>query len=126
MLCKPEKRLAAEAVLKHPWMLQKIEKKEDKPLKLNYQMLKNFRNAEKLKKVALTFIAAQMSEIEIGELANLFHRLDKNGDGVLTFEEMQSGLNELSDRAAKDIKAIMDSIDTDRSGTINYTGELNK
>lgn len=121
MLCKPDKRLTAEQVLKHPWMVLKVDKKDEKPLKLNYQMLRNFRNAEKLKKVALTFIASQMSEIEISELANLFHKLDKNGDGVLTFEEMQAGLSELGDKAAKEIQAVIDSIDTDKSGTINYT-----
>jgi len=122
MLCKPDKRLKADAVLRHPWMTAKIEKKDEKPLKLNYQMLRHFRNSEKLKKVALTFIASQMSESEIGGLASIFHKLDKNGDGVLTFEEMQAGLSEMSDKAAKEIKAVIDSIDTDKSGTINYTG----
>lgn len=91
MLCKPDRRIKAADVLKHPWMNVKTDKKDEKPLKLNYQVLKNFRSSEKLKKVALTFIAAQMSESEIGELASLFHKLDKNGDGVLTFEEMQAG-----------------------------------
>jgi len=121
MLCKPDKRLKADAVLRHPWMVAKLDKKDEKPLKLNYQMLRHFRNSEKLKKVALTFIASQMSESEIGGLAAIFHKLDKNGDGVLTFEEMQAGLSEMSDKAAKEIKAVIDSIDTDKSGTINYT-----
>ena len=91
MICKPDRRLKAPDVLQHPWMTEKLDKKDEKPLKLNYQALRNFRNAERLKKVALTFIASQMSENEIGELSALFHKLDKNGDGVLTFEEMQSG-----------------------------------
>lgn len=121
MLCKPDKRLKAGEILNHPWMTVKTDKKDDKPLKLNYQVLRNFRSAEKLKKVALTFIASQMSESEIGELASMFHKLDKNGDGVLTFEEMQAGLSEMSDKAAKEIQAVIDSIDTDKSGTINYT-----
>lgn len=92
MLTKPERRLKAEEVLKHPWLQEKDAKKTDKPLKLNYHLLRNFRNSEKLKKVALTFIASQMSETEISELSKLFGKLDKNGDGVLTFEELKAGI----------------------------------
>ena len=70
-----------------------IEKKvaEEKPLLLNFGSLKNFRNSEKLKKAALTLIASQLSESEIMELAKLFEKLDKNGDGVLSFEEIKEG-----------------------------------
>ena len=63
----------------------------EKQLLVNFTSLKNFRNSEKLKKVALTFIASQLSESEIAGLAVLFEKLDKNGDGVLTFEEIKAG-----------------------------------
>jgi calcium-dependent protein kinase len=39
----------------------------------------------------LTFIASQLSEQEISELGKLFKQLDKNGDGVLTIEEIKQG-----------------------------------
>lgn len=91
MLCKPSDRLNAAGVLNHPWMLQE-ENKDDQPLSLNFQSLKGFTNAQKLKKVALTAIAQQMSESEILELSRQFTKLDKNGDGVLTFEEMKAGI----------------------------------
>jgi len=47
-----------------------------------------------LKKVALTFIASQLSENEISDLGKLFRQLDDNGDGVLTIEEIKAGLSE--------------------------------
>ena len=90
LITKPEKRLKAGAILAHPWMIEK-QATEEKPLLLNFGSLKNFRNSEKLKKAALTFIASQLSESEIMELAKLFERLDKNGDGVLTFDEIKAG-----------------------------------
>lgn len=71
-------------------MLQEADK-DEKPLNLNFQLLKNFTNAQRLKKIAMTVIASQMSEDEIMELSNTFNKLDKNGDGVLTFEEFQAG-----------------------------------
>ena len=63
-----------------------------KPLSLNVGSLKNFTSFNKLKKVAVTFIASQLSEKEIMELGKIFQSLDKNGDGVLTWAEVQEGL----------------------------------
>jgi len=138
LLCKPTNRLKAAEVLNHPWMSQEVQK-DEQPLNLNYQLLKNFTNAERLKKAALTVIASKMSEDEIKGLSEQFTRLDKNGDGVLTFEEMQAGiyflllttsliikgLHEIKDKFGGEILKIFDSIDTDRNGTINYTGNKN-
>jgi len=96
------------------------EKADEKKLKLNLNALKNFRNAERLKKITLTYIASQLSENEILEINKVFMKLDKNNDGVLTFEEMAEGLGEINEKSAKEIESIMHSIDTDKNGFINY------
>jgi len=112
--------LTAAEVLKHEWMLQEASANEE-PLSLDYQSLKNFKNAQKLKKVALSVIASQLSEEEINELAEQFTKLDVNGDGVLTFEEMENGLRGVDGKSRDEILKVIDTIDTDRNGTINYT-----
>jgi len=121
MLCKPASRLTAAEVLKQEWVLQEASANEE-PLSLDYQSLKNFTNAQRLKKVALSVIASQLSEEEINELAAQFTKLDVNGDGVLTFEEMEAGLKGVDEKSREEILRVIDSIDTDRNGTINYTG----
>jgi len=90
MLVKPSLRITSSQALNHPWL------KEDKNLmnsnlRLNWSSLKSFNNYDKLKKVALTYIASQLSENEISELGKLFKKIDKNGDGVLTIDEMKAG-----------------------------------
>ena len=88
MICKPSVRLTAQQTLEHPWMKADLEKFN---LNLNWGYLKNFQNYNKLKKATLTYIASQLSEYEIQELGKLFKGIDKNGDGVLTVEEIKNG-----------------------------------
>ena len=90
MICKPSIRYSASDTLNHPWMKADLEKAI---LNLNWNSFKNFQNYNKLKKATLTYIASQLSENEIQELGKLFKGIDKNGDGVLTVEEIKNGLS---------------------------------
>ncbi|CAK68017.1 unnamed protein product (macronuclear) [Paramecium tetraurelia] len=119
MICKPEKRIKSHDVLTHPWMKQ--QHPAGSFLSVNYQSLKNFTNFNRLKKVTLTYIASQLSEQEITELGKLFKQLDKNGDGVLTMEELTHGLTGLKKESQNEIMGVIKSIDTDGSGAVNYT-----
>lgn len=67
MITKPKERIKAAEVLAHPWMREDI-KEKGSGLSLNFSSLKNFTQSNKLKKVALTFIASQLSENEISDL----------------------------------------------------------
>ena len=88
MICKPDKRLKSHEVLEHPWM--KIELPGEKQ-EFNWGTFKHFQSHRKIKRVALTYIASQLQESEIIQLGKLFKQLDKNGDGVLTIDEIKIG-----------------------------------
>jgi len=120
MITKPDKRLKSPEVLAHPWMKEDIKNKA-KPLPLNFNALKNFTQHHKLKKVALTFIASQLSENEISDLGKLFRQLDKNSDGKLTIDEIKEGLSGVTDKSFDEVRKVISSIDTDGSGKIDYT-----
>lgn len=47
--------------------------------------------------------------------------MDKNGDGVLTIEEIRDGLAGVSDKNLEEVRKVISSIDTDGSGKIDYT-----
>jgi len=120
MITLPTKRLTAAQVLEHPWMKLGNQYNKTK-LSMNLGQLRNFINASKLQKAVLTCMASQLSEFEIMDLRKVFLALDKNGDGTITLDELKEGLAKLPDIKANEIQQIMNSIDTDKSGKIDYT-----
>ncbi len=69
-------------------------------------------------------LSPQLSENEISDLGKLFRQLDKNGDGVLTVDEIRDGLSGVGTETYEEVKKIISSIDTDGSGKIDYTGAV--
>ena len=58
------------------------------------------------------------------ELKNIFQALDKDGNGSISFEELQFGLADREN--AEELLQILKAADTDGNGTINYTGKYLK
>jgi len=116
----PAERYSAEKALQHAWI------KECAPRASNISLqdglvknLRSFRSQNKLKKAALNIIAGQMSESQIADLRDVFKALDVNGDGLLTLDELNGGLTKAE--ITIDLNAIMDGVDADGSGLIDYT-----
>jgi len=63
-----------------------------------------------------------MSESEVYKLGQLFRKLDTNHDGFITIDELKVALVDNSGwMEMRELKFIMDSIDVDKNGRINYT-----
>ena len=59
---------------------------------------------------------------EKAQLLQIFKKLDKNGDGQLTREELKSGFNNSLGISDSEIEELMKISDIDASGTIDYKG----
>merc|ERR1711988_794779 len=67
-------------------------------------------------------IASQLGESQIKALRDTFMALDENGDGLLTVNEMKEGLNRCGlKEIPPDLQQIMEEVDSDGSGVIDYT-----
>lgn len=69
-------------------------------LNFNVENIKAFKNCEKLKKATLNFMASQLQEHEIGNLKDVFLKLDVNQDGTLTMDELREGISQLDPKFA--------------------------
>ncbi|PKA48150.1 Calcium-dependent protein kinase 17 [Apostasia shenzhenica] len=122
MLCKePKNRLTAFEVLNHPWIKEDGEA-PDTPLdNAVLNRLKQFRELNKFKQVALRVIAGCLSEEEIRGLKEMFKNMDADNSGTITAEELRQGLlqqgTKLSDA---EVEQLMAAADADGNGTIDY------
>lgn len=119
----PKDRYTAEQALNHVWVVNKAPRAQDVPLCSGLvDNLKGFRSQNKFKKAALHVIANQMSESQIKSLRDTFMALDDNGDGLLTAKELREGLAKAGFKdLPPDLQQIMEEVDSDGSGVIDYT-----
>lgn len=88
--------------------------------KINIEALKKFQHHQKLKQAALTAIAVHLSPKDIVHLKEVFRSLDHNKDGCLNLEELRSGIADMKN--GDELIELLCAADTDKNGTINYTG----
>jgi len=119
----PRDRYTAEQALNHVWVRDKAPKAANVSLQSSMvDNLKGFRSQNKLKKAALHVIASQLGESQIKALRDTFMALDNNGDGLLTAAEMKEGLLKAGlKEVPADLQQILEQVDSDGSGVIDYT-----
>jgi calcium-dependent protein kinase len=125
MLCPRNERISAAVVLQHPWLKNHLEINVSRSeVKLVLDNLKNFHASNKLKDAIITFITVQCASFkETKELKEVFLKIDKDGDGKLSrrelFESLRVSLSD--DEAEMEVERIMNQVDSDNSGFIDYT-----
>jgi len=119
----PRDRYTAEQALNHEWIKNKAPKATGQPVSGGLvDNLRGFRSGNKLKKAALHIIANQLDESAIKKLRETFVELDRNGDGKLTSQEMKEGIQKAGlKEIPPDLQQIMEDVDSDGSGVIDYT-----
>jgi calcium-dependent protein kinase len=120
----PSTRYSASDCLNHKWLTDNTKRNIDTKFSIKcLNNMKKFHAERKLQQAALTYIVNHLlSKEEKNELLELFQAFDKNGDGVLSKEEIYEGYKNILGEveAAKEVERIMTEVDIDRSGTIDY------
>jgi calcium-dependent protein kinase len=74
-----------------------------------------------MQQAAMTAIAVQAGPDDIRNLKEIFLALDKNGDGTLSFDEIEEGLKRLKLPDHETLLEVLRAADVDQSGSIDYT-----
>ncbi|CAN1811118.1 Calcium-dependent protein kinase 21 [Linum perenne] len=131
----PEKRLTSAEILEHPWI--KGGAVSDKPIgSAVVSRIKHFRAMNNMKKLALKadvdgngtidyseFISATMHRYRLEKNEHLykaFQHFDKDGSGYITREDLTNAMVQYGIGDEAGMKGIMDEVDTDNDGRINY------
>lgn len=121
ILVDEKKRITPKEALNHNWVKSNTESTGGKKIAQEFiDRMNNFKNSSNLKKAILTFLATKANDNDIKEEIELFTQFDKNKDGYITKNELKKGLKGLGNSSEEEIEEIMQSIDTDNNGAINY------
>jgi calcium-dependent protein kinase len=78
--------------------------------------------AANFKKATLIYLAAKLPEKDLDELRKLFIAVDFNGDGRITTDEFVRALTSFGIKySEEEIKKLMNKLDTNHNGYIDYT-----
>ena len=121
----PDKRISSKEALEHIWI-----KKYAPHTKVNrafsrkiYKNLSNFCEQSQLSDAVVTFITNYlMNDDELKLLKKLFFELDVKGVGVITKDELFTGMDECFDKkiTREEVDKIFSNIDYDNNGTISF------
>lgn len=122
----PKKRYSSGQCLQHNWLQENTKKQIDNNLtKRALTNMKKFHAERKLQQASLTYIVNHlMSKEDKNEMLEIFANFDKNGDGVLSKQEIYEGYRDFlgagEAEAQREAERIMKEADLDKSGGIDY------
>jgi len=118
----PAKRTTCDKALQSPWISGLAPRATLGRKGSMIDNLKNFQSANQFKKAALQVVATEMNDIQIKSLRDTFLALDTNGDGLLSAAELREGMARIGvTELPENIQKILEQVDANKSGSIDYT-----
>ena len=116
----PEDRPSCEEVLQHQWF---CESKQTLPITYNIaQKMRNFEVKTKTARTMMTLVTETLSNSKKDyRMISYFKSLDLNNDGKVSREEIINVFNQVGLNVLSEIDFIMENLDIDKSGFVDYT-----
>lgn len=126
IIAKPGNRPSAAEVLDSDWFkVVETNETEDKEVSKGvYNNLRNFCAQSTFKRMCITAVARQLDHKHLKDIHQVFRKMDANGDGVLSFQEISKGFKELFGKDAPEeeyLRKLFNNMDVDGSESIDYT-----
>jgi calcium-dependent protein kinase len=126
LVLDPGERPSAQEALQDPWIRMKLEATDTSMefVSTSLEKLAVFRAETKLKQAVLTFITSQIvNQSNSRDMRETFKRLDSDGNGRLSKEELIAAYAELmsEEEARSTVESVMQKVDADGNGYIDYS-----
>jgi calcium-dependent protein kinase len=123
---EPHKRASAAAARAHVWFedatVARAGSETAKTAETALTNAKGFQRMSKFERAVLTQIAQDSASDEVHDLQELFKKLDANGDGTLSHEELIDGFAQLGVASTGSIDlSVLAAMDTGETGIVSYT-----
>ena len=129
LMSNPDGRPSAEEVLKDSWFIKNgskslfysISRSSTSEKLINN--IKNYNNISIFKKFSIQYLIHNFPQTtDVKNAAKLFYRIDSDGDGKITKDELYKGFNEIlmNKINKKDFEQIFQNLDINNSGYIDY------
>ncbi|KGN53027.1 calcium-dependent protein kinase 24 [Cucumis sativus] len=116
----PYNRMTVEEVLGHPWIQNKNQARNVSLGENVGIRIKQFTLMNKFKKKVLRVVADHLSDEQMEGIRRMFHMMDTDKNGDLTFEELKNGLHMIGHSLPDpDVRMLMDAADLDGNGTLS-------
>ena len=132
LILDTKKRLSAEEALKHSWFNIEIIKEMNNINSINeintiklIRNLINYRSDNILRCAVIAYLVHNNTQLnQAHDAIKLFNKIDENGDGKISKEELFNGLQSYlaseGDKLKQDVELIFRHLDTDHNGYIEY------
>ena len=124
LVSEPEARISAKDACLHPWIKKYTQNISEKDISKVLFRIKSFRKTTKLKEAIHTFIISKIMDPKKYKTEKaVFNYLDVNRDGTISTSELIDLLVKEMPREEAEMYStmIMEHVDSDQSGTIDYT-----
>mmetsp|Transcript_19888 Transcript_19888/g.64727 ORF Transcript_19888/g.64727 Transcript_19888/m.64727 type:complete len:514 (-) Transcript_19888:65-1606(-) len=118
---KPSERMSVKECLEHPWVKEGGDAPDTPLNNAILDRMGKFARQCRFKKLGYMVLSKHLSLEEVSGLKAVFDSMDENKDGTVTIQELQNGLKAKGhDLASQDIKALIEAIDVDGNGQLDY------
>jgi len=122
----PKRRITAADAMQHPWIRESNRAVGDSQQQRHdtqkaRQSFLEFYQSDTLHKAALTAVASQITGDQIDVLREQFCLADKDGNGIITRDELIDFFGATSPGHIDEIETLFEDLDSDGSGAIEFT-----
>jgi calcium-dependent protein kinase len=115
-------RPSADEALQDNWLAKTAaDSGNEKPSDTEKLALQEQHLQSHLMKMAMAAVTSQLNLSQMHHLNNRFEHYDSSGDGRLSHAEMRQVLEDVGVRKGEDLELVIESLDSDRSGLIEYS-----